>query len=264
MGNKHIFKTALATAFAAGLILAPIVAAQTISPASTNAPTGIKRDERRDDRQERERREREDNQKNNMAKLEARGDREINRRVNALRELLERLNRIKRLSPTDKSSLTSQVQTEINNLIALKAKIDADTDITTLRTDVQSIIKSYRVFALFIPKIHILAAADRMITSADLASQVVTKLQDRINKAQSAGKNVSALQTALADMQSKIADSKTQSANAQSLVTPLTPDGYPGNKSVLQQARAAIKTGIQDLNAAQADAKTIRQGLKSL
>jgi len=248
MVNKNIFKTALAIGLTVGLILAPIVGAQTVSPTGTKKP---------------ERHERED-QKAGIAKLKARGDKEIDRRISALNGLLTKLSNMKKLPSGDKSTLTSQVQNEINSLTTLKSKIDADTDLTTLKSDVQSIIKSYRVFALFIPKVHILAAADRMETSADLLSQVAKKLQDRINKAQAAGKNVSSLQTTLTDMQNKIADAKTQYANAQSLVTPLTPEGYPGNKSVLQQARSAIKAGAQDLKAAHADIKTIRQGLESL
>jgi len=193
-----------------------------------------------------------------------RADQEINRRITALNNLISRINGMKKLSNSDKSTLVSQVQSEITNLTSLKSKIDADTDPQILKTDKQSIVQSYRVFVLFIPKIRILAAADRMDVTADKLSDLVKKLQGRISQAQLASKNVTSLQTALTDMQNKISDAKTQYQNARNAVTPLTPDGYPANKITLQAAHDMIKTGAQDLRSVLKDAKTIRNGLKEL
>ena len=193
-----------------------------------------------------------------------RADQEIDRRIAALNELITRISGMKKLSDANKSSFVNQVQSEITNLTNLKSKIDADTDPQTLKTDKQSIIQSYRIFALFIPKIRILAAADRMDVTADKLSDLAQKLQGRIAQAQSDGKDVSSLQTALGNMQNKIADAKTQYQNAKNLVISLTPDGYPGNKTSLQSAQSMIKTGAQDLKSALQDARTIRDGLKAM
>jgi hypothetical protein len=45
---------------------------------------------------------------------------------------------------------------------------------------------------------------------------------------------------------------------------PLTAQGYPGNKSVLEDARTKIKAVVIDLKAAYKDALQIRQELKGL
>ncbi len=202
------------------------------------------------------------NQAERMTDLKSRADTEISRRITALNKILGRLSTIKHLTDAQKVSFTTQIQNEITTLTSLKTKIDADTDLTTLKTDVQSIVTAYRVYALFIPQIQLVAAADRELNVADEITTLAGKLQTRIQNAQTAGNNTATLQADLTDMQNKIADAKTHANNAIALVTPLTPSGYPGNKGVMQNARALLQTGHQDLVAAGKDAKSIIQGLR--
>lgn len=198
------------------------------------------------------------------ANLMARADAELTRRISSLNLLITKIGALKRLSAAQKTTFTNGVQTEITNLTALKAKIDADTDPTTLKTDVQSIVQDYRIFALYMPQIRILVASDVIETAADKLTDLATKLQAMIQAAQGQGKDATSLQTMLSDMTTKIADAKTQATNATNAVVGLTPAGFPGNKTTLQSAEAMLKTAFQDLKAALQDARTIRQGLKQL
>jgi len=234
-------------------IATPAVA---FAQANTAATPGAKVDRMQEKQEQR--------QSNQISNLKLRANREIDRRIAALNKLTTRITNIKKLSSGDKSTLTSQIQTQITDLTSLKSKVDADTDLATLRSDVKSIVDSYRIFALFIPKIHLLAAADSMSQAADNLTTLAAKLQDRIQKAQAAGNDVTNLNAALSDLQAKVADAKTQYQNAENLVLPLTPDGYPANKAQLDQGRAMVKTGAQDLKTARADAVTIINGLKSM
>lgn len=194
--------------------------------------------------------------------LKARADHEIVRRIENLNKLIERISRMKKLTSYEKTTLAAQVQSEIANLNALQAKIDADTDATTLKTDVKSVIASYRVYALFLPKIQLLAAADRLSRTADRISSVSAELAQRVTALQKTGTDTTSMQASLVDIQTKVADAKTQSQNAIALVLPLTPDGYPANKSVIQSARTLLQKGQQDLVAAVKDAKSVFQGTK--
>lgn len=198
-----------------------------------------------------------------MEQLKERANKEITRRIESLNKLLTRINefKIKKLSDVQKTSLTTQVQTEIAKLTALQAKIEADTDLATLKIDIQSIVTEYRIFALFIPKIQILGAADRLLTTADEMSSHAAMLETKINAKQTEGQNVTELQTLLVDMKAKIADAQTQGQGAIDLVLPLTPEGFPGNKTQLQSAREMIGVGIKDLNTARQDARKIIVGL---
>jgi hypothetical protein len=168
------------------------------------------------------------------------------------------------LTADQKSSFVTQIQTEITNLQTLSAKVKSDTDPVVLKTDVQSIVKSYRVYLLFVPKIEIIAAADRMENVADQMSSLSAKLETRIDSAKSAGSDVSTLVTLLADMNAKISDSRVQGTNAINAVLPLTPDGYPANASTLQSARKMIQTGRLDLVTGRQDAEKILKGLRAI
>lgn len=199
-----------------------------------------------------------------VAALKEKAIKEIDRRITSLNAVLTRLNSMKKLSTDNKTSLTTQVQSQINNLMALKTKIEADTDITTLKADVKSIVDSYRIYALFIPKVHIIASSDVMLDTVDKFNTLYSKLQIRIEQAKAAGKNVTSLETALTDMKVKVDDARTQAQGAQNLVASLKVEEYPGNKTELQKARTMLKTGQQDLVVARKDARTIVQSLKQM
>ena len=198
-----------------------------------------------------------------------RADQEIQRRSDALAALSARVNAMVKLSDSQKAAIATSIQSQISALAALKTKVDADTDAATLRADVQSITKSYRIFALVIPQGAILAASDRAMTLADSMDTLAAKLQARISAAAAAGADVSAMQTAYADFTSKTADAKVQAAAAVSGTANLTPDNgdqaaMQANHQALVAARANIKTASQDIAAARRDAGVIVKALKSL
>lgn len=206
-----------------------------------------------------------------QAKLDAQSDNlknratnEINRRIDSLNKLLTRISEFKKLSTTQKSTLTTQVQAQITALNTLLAKINADTDTATLKADVKSIVDSYRIYALFMPQIQILGAADRVLTIIDEMTTHATTLGTKITAAKTAGKDVTDLETLLTDMNAKIADAKTQAQAAIDAVTPLTPAGFPGNKTTLQSARQMVEAAVKDLNMARQDARKIIVGLTKL
>jgi len=196
--------------------------------------------------------------------LRERAQKEISRRTEALNKLITRISEFKKLSSTQKSTLTTQVQAQIDALNALLTKINADTDVATLKTDVKSIVDSYRIYALFIPQIQILGSADKILSITDEMTTLSTTLEAKIGEQQAKGQNVTDLQTLLTDMKAKIADAKTQAQAAIDAVTPLTPAGFPGNKTTLQSARQMLTTAITDLNTARQDARQIVVGLMKL
>lgn len=196
-----------------------------------------------------------------MENLRQRATTEVTRRVTFLTELSAKIDALKKLSTAQKGDLKSQIQAQIDSLNALQAKINADTDLTTLREDVKSIVNGYYVFAFFRVKISLLVATNRMSTTTDMLNTVYTKLQTRISEEQAKGTDVTALNTLLSDMLTKINSAKTQYEAAQVELNSLTAQGFPGNKSSLTGAREKIKLGEKDLRAAYQDAVKIRQGL---
>jgi hypothetical protein len=204
-----------------------------------------------------------------LPKIISNGDTAITARIAALNQLNVRVQDLKNVSAAEKANISNIVQSNITGLTALKAKLDADTDVTVAAADAKSIFGSYRIYALIIPQGYIAAAADRVQTIAGMMNTIGVKLQTRITADQTAGKNVTAMQTALTDLNAKVADAVKQAQTAQSSIATLTPD--QGNKTVmasntaaLKAARADIKVATEDLGAARSDAKTIIQDLKTL
>lgn len=196
--------------------------------------------------------------------LKQRAQTEITRRLTFLNDLLTKLTDIKKLSDADKASLQNQIQTQIDGLNTLQTKINSDTDLTTLRTDVKSIVNGYYIFAFFRVKISLLVAADRFATTADSLSSLEVKLDTRVQQASASGQDVSSLNVLLADMTTKIADAKAKYQAVETDLASLTAQDFPGNKSVLLSERAKLKTAYADLRAAYQDAIKIRKGLGDL
>jgi hypothetical protein len=63
------------------------------------------------------------------------------------------------------------------------------------------------------------------------------------------------MRTDNADAKAKIADAKIQAQKAIDTVTVLTPEGYPGNRSILLFAVKMLQTARQDLNVARVTMK---------
>jgi hypothetical protein len=204
-----------------------------------------------------------------LTRVITRSDRAITTRLNVLNNLSTRIGEMKNVSASEQSSLTTGIQTQVTNLTNLKAKIDADTDVTTARADAKTITGDYRIYALIIPQGYIVASSDRVSTIVGLMTTLQTKLQTRITAAQTAGQNVTTLQSAMTDMTAKLADATSQAQTAQAGVISLVPD--QGNSSVatsnhtaLLAARTNIKTATQDLISARKDIADIVQGLKAI
>lgn len=198
-----------------------------------------------------------------------RADQEITRRITALNSLSTRVSAMVKISDAQKTNLNAMIQDQITTLGTLKTKIDADTDLATVRTDVQSITKSYRIFMLVVPRGFITAAADRIITITDQMTTLNTKLQTRIGDAKSAGKDTSAIDKLITDYTTKIGDAKTQAQSALSGISGLAPDNgdktlMASNTAALKDAKTKIEAAQKDVLAAQKDAKTIAKDLKAL
>ncbi len=204
-----------------------------------------------------------------MTKKKDRAHQELQRRIDALVAINARVQAMQQVTPSFKQSLANAIQTQTSAFQALDAKIQAGTDDATLKTDVQSITQSYRVYALVVPQIRIAAAADRAVAISTMMQTLGNKLAARIQVAKEAGADVAALETALNDLATKIASANTQAQASVSSTATLSPDTgdstqMAANTAALKAARANLKTVEADLKAARADIRTIIKGLEKI
>jgi hypothetical protein len=204
-----------------------------------------------------------------LSKTKSKGDQEIDRRITALTDLNTRVQEMQKVSAAYKQSLSVTIQQLITGFTTLKAKIDADTDAATLKTDILTVTQSYRVFALVIPQARIVATTDRLMTIIGMVNTLGTKLQARVQAAQAGGRDVSALTKVLTDMNAKLTDAQTQTQAAFQHTSGLVPDNgdatkMKSNTAALALARSDIQIAQKDLVAARKDVDTILTGLKGL
>jgi len=205
----------------------------------------------------------EDIQANVINKLKEKAIRELTRRLESLSKLIGKINGLRHLTVAQKGTMTGQIQTEINSLTALKTKITGDSDIATLRTDVQSIVSSYRIYALYIPKIAIIANADKILNLAQGDMAILTaKLSLRIDERSKNGVDITTISGYMLQRKGKLDDAILQANNAIAKILPLTPSGWPGNKTDLQSARDMLQKARLELNEAQKLANEVRVQLK--
>lgn len=202
------------------------------------------------------------------AKAKERGQKEIDRRIQMLTQLNERVQAMLKVSDDGKTSINATVQAQIAALTDLKSRIATDDSTTTLKADMQSITKSYRIFALIIPQGHIAVTADRIHTAIDSMTALIAKLQARIADAAAAGNDTTALSGKIADAQAQLATAGAAADAAVSLTANLQPDNgdkavMDANKKALQDARAKLQAAMKALDAARKDLKDVVVGLKA-
>jgi len=193
-------------------------------------------------------------------------DTAIAQRIAKLNALIVRIGTMQKVSDTEKSALTASLQNEVSQLTSLKAKIDADTDAATLKTDTQSITKSYRIYALVLPQASIAAAADRILTIVGLMNGVQSKIQTRINQLP-ATDNTTSITASMTDITNKLSDASAQANAAVSETLSLLPDQgdtkiAASNLLALKDARSKIKTAMGDITAVRKDFKDVTQAIK--
>jgi len=201
-----------------------------------------------------------------LAALGARGDKEIQVRIDSLNKLVTRIQDLRNVSDAQKASIITTLQGLITNLNTLDAQIaSADLSSTTLKESVKSITENYRVYALAIPQLNLFAASDRITTVINMMSVVGGKLQTRLAGA-SGVPNMAALQADLNDFAAKLTDANTQISAAVSEFAPLTPDQgdktkMAANTAALKDARTKVQAAQKDVVAARKDAQTIINAL---
>ncbi len=201
-----------------------------------------------------------------ISSVKQQADTEIAHRIDALRALQDKIAQMTQLSDADKSSLTQELATQITALSNLKGTILNDTSTTTLKSDVQSITRSFRTFALTIPKGAIIAAAGR-IDSVTMDMQTIgAKLKTLIDNAAAAGRDVSAAQAVYTEYVAKIDDAQAQADAARAGVENLVADNgdntvYQNNMTAIQAAQKKIQLANSDLKDARNDITKIRKAL---
>jgi len=176
-----------------------------------------------------------------------------------------------RVFNTDSTHETSAHKTRLDDQLAaaeqglsdLRAKIDGDTDPTTLRSDCRAIADDYRVYDLVSPKVREVLVADWETDIATRLDAIATKIQNAINAAKSKGKDTTTAQSDLDQMKTQIANAKAAISGVASSVIDLKVSDWPGAHATMMTGRQSLRTGRDDLRGARNDGWNVVRALKS-
>lgn len=187
-----------------------------------------------------------------VEKMQTQETKMIDVRIDSLNKLATRIQGLRNISEPQKASIVTQIQALISGMNALKEKVQTEASTTVLKGYRDELTKNYRVYALAIPQLNILAAADRITSIADAMSIVGVKLTQRL------GSSTDATTKALSDLASRITSAKTLAQDAVGLVAPLLPDQgdkdkMSANLKTMKDARAKLKEAQKEIVAGRKD-----------
>jgi len=195
------------------------------------------------------------------AASKAKGDKEIDSRVSDLNALVARIAGIKNVPDAQKATISSTIEGIATAMSNLKQEIDTTSSSTVLKTDLETVTSSYRIYALVMPQVNIILAADKSATVVNMLSVISAKLTSRLNSATSIA-NQSSLQKTLEDLNAKIISANTLSNDAYQTVIVLAPD--QGDKTKMASNTAALKLAKTKIKSAQSSISSARKDVDVL
>ncbi|MCX6713722.1 MAG: hypothetical protein NTV48_01300 [Candidatus Vogelbacteria bacterium] len=191
-----------------------------------------------------------------LDKIKNLGAKLIADRVNELNKLESKILKEKKNNTVSSSSpLVTDIEAQKTGLIALGVSIKAGTVASSTKALVKTIYTDYRIFAVFIPKIHYLRAIETLKNHIANLTERFVKVQTNIDAAKVKGQDVTVRQANLDKAKITLAEVGTSLATLQIKAEGLKPADYPtASKTVL----AELKAGIKD---AQVKIKTVRQSI---
>lgn len=189
-------------------------------------------------------------------------DKLIEARVSSLNRLLQRIQTDKGLTTDEQTLFSEEVKTNINQLNQLKAKIDTGTDINIVKADTKSIVSKFRIFAVFEPKIRMLVMIDNLSALSGKISSAAQKLQDLTNSLKSQGKDVSALQRLLNNINSDLAMINYKLAAAKQNTLSISVSSSPSAFSGIRKDLGTVKSEFMLIKGIIAQMKPVFNSVK--
>ncbi|MES2170524.1 MAG: hypothetical protein V4479_07350 [Actinomycetota bacterium] len=197
-----------------------------------------------------------------LAAVQAAGEAATAARITALDTAIPKVSANAYLSPGDRSTILGTLNGDLSAMQSLQAKIAADTDVATAKTDVQSIYTGYRVYAVAIPQSLYAASADALTDSAIPALLTAQHALQAALAGPDKSKDTPAVDAQMADLATQITTAQNDSSGVSAAALSVTPSQFNADHSVLAGTRASIKNAGVAAKAATADAKAIRAALQ--
>ncbi|HVE94146.1 MAG TPA: hypothetical protein VNB24_04435 [Acidimicrobiales bacterium] len=198
-----------------------------------------------------------------MDEVKSRCLHQIQLRHEALANVKRRMARARFVTDEHEAALVQNIDATAASLSRLADVIQGEDNFEELRAECRSIVDDHRVFVLVIPRVRLVLASDAALGAAGRLTTAADHLQTEIDKAKSGGKDTAEAERDLARMRTHIATARDQASGVYGAVINLKPADYNANHDVLRPAREAVRAAKNELRAAVAAGREVRQGLGS-
>ena len=202
------------------------------------------------------------NETQKLERLKSLGADLIENRLVSLDNLKTRINEMAKTNAATKTATLAEINKSVNALNALNTKIQADTDLVTLKADIKSIYETYRVYMVLLPKNLGLNASARGQYILGQLSAIEVKLQKIITQNKTTGKDMAAIEKLIIDFDAKIADAKSQLQIADTQFESMTPADTEVAKTAREAGKNAMNQAKDSLKAAHDIMKSIIEQIK--
>jgi hypothetical protein len=185
----------------------------------------------------------------------------VDRRLNRLDHANERISGARRLTDVHRKTLTDQLTATADSLTRLRGKIASESG-DALKEDCRSVAVDHRVFVLVLPRARLVAVGDAELMAVGKFDDVAEKLENAIDKAADAGRDVTEQRADLASMRSYVESARDGASGIAASILDLTPADWNDDHTVLDPARKAAIDARLDLRSAHRLAREIRHDLR--
>ncbi len=201
-----------------------------------------------------------------VQKTKTTADKILDQRIEKLNKLKERVALFKNVNDTDKASVNTVISNVISELSTLRSMIENATSSEYIKQAREMVNNNYRVYALIMPQLNIIASADRMITTISMLNIVASKIEVRLASVATGtditSANLATANKSLLSMKDKLVQAQADAQSAVNLVAPLVPDQgdkavADSNLKIMKDARLKVKSAQTNIVSAKKEAEAI-------
>jgi len=179
----------------------------------------------------------------NIDKIKAKWAALITERITALGKHKTKITDSKVLTDDQKNTLTTMIDKNVTDLTTLNTTLSGETDISKAKVDVKSIYSTFRIYAVFIPKIsHLVALYTQQSHIITLLSTTIPKLQTKLDTWKAKGVDTTSYQKTLDDAKTNFTTIQGQIVDLITKTNAIQISDYP---TVSKTTFAEIKTGMK-------------------
>lgn len=187
----------------------------------------------------------------------------IHDRLAALGRLREAVAANEHLTPAHEAQLQAELATAQRALTQQAAAIREAT-CRELPEVIRQLVDDHRIFALLVPKVHLVIGADTILQVVNRFEDVAGWLEEVISRFEAAGHEVSAAQAELDEMKVELAAAFELAEPIPGMVLPLRPSDLPGATSIIEEAARMLKAAGAETRAAWMSVHEVMKALRQI